>query len=149
MQAVGVAIVCFAAAAVDGMFAGQDMLHLIHGFTTPLPVISSAHYALASLFLTPMAVGIGLMFLLSRQATPAQMKAAANSPRPGARRFLLFIAGSLVAALIAPIPQFWTVDTLARRRGYVGCPALDRPHHQPDRWAVPGHCPGPGADPNS
>lgn len=153
-KALGLAAICFAAAGVDGWFAGSDLLHLVRGFTERRAVIASAHYALTGLLLTPLAVSIGLLFLLSKQASPEQMKNASERSLTWTGRYLLFLLVSIVAALLAPFVQYAVVDHLAQVRGYAPCPMPDWPRHQPDRWALPGaggvtgNCPGRGADPN-
>lgn len=153
-RALGLSAVCFIIAAVNGFFSGGDLLHLLGGFSERRPTIASAHYLFSSLLLTPMVFSVGVIFLVSKPATPAQMKQASGRTMKWSGRYLMFVAASIVAALIAPIPQYWTVDTLARQRGYVPCPTPDWPRHQPDRWALPGgqdrtgRCPGNGADPN-
>jgi hypothetical protein len=153
-KALGLAVICFVAAAVNGWFATGEMLDLLLGFQAGRPVIASGHYIFTSLLLTPMGVSIGLIFLFSKQATPEQMKSASARSLKWTGRYLIFVLASIVAALIAPILQYWTVDYLALQRGYVSCPTPDWPRHQPDRWALPGphgetdRCPGDGADPN-
>lgn len=153
-KAFGLAAVCFVTAATVGLFAAEDLQHLFRGFSERRPIITSAQYSFASLLLTPMVISVGIVFLVSKQATPEEMKNASARSMRWSGRYIMFVAASIVAALIAPNAQYWTVDYLAQRRGYVPCPSPDRPRHQPDRWALPGlhgrteHCPGNGADPN-
>jgi hypothetical protein len=153
-KALAAAVICFVAAAVNGWFGAGDLLHLLRGFQAGGPVIASGHYIFASLLLTPMGVSVGLIFLFSKQATPEQMKNASARSLKWTGRYLIFVLASIVAALIAPILQYWTVNYLALQRGYVSCPTPNWPRHQPDRWALPGphgkteRCPGDGADPN-
>ena len=96
----------------------------------------------------------GLIFLFSKQATPEEMKNASKRKSKWTGRYLAFVLVSLVAALLAPAPQYEIVSQIALKRGYVACPRPDWPRHQPDRWAIPGPhgktelCPGRGADPN-
>jgi hypothetical protein len=154
-KALGAAVVCFLAAAVNGWFATGELLDLLRGFQAGRPVIASGHYIVTSLLLTPMGVSIGLFFLLSKQATPENTKNVSARSLKWAGRYLIFLLVSIVAALIAPPFQYWTVDYLALQRGYVSCPTPNWPRHQPDRWALPGphgqteRCPGEGADPNT
>lgn len=153
-KAVGVSIVCFAAAGVNGWLAGGEMVHLLRGLGERRAIITSAHYSSTGLILTPMGVSFGLFFLFSKQATPEEMKNASQRRPKWTGPYLAFVLVSLVAALLAPIPQHSIVSQMALRRGYVACPRPDWPRHQPDRWAMPGphggteHCPGRGADPN-
>ena len=153
-QALALSAVLFMTAAVIGLFSGEELVHLVSGFTEHRPVIASAHYALMGLLLTPMVLSVGVVFLVSKQATPEEMKNASARDVRRSRLYLLFVATSLVAAFLSPIPQFWAVDALALKRGYVPCPTPDWPRHQPDRWALPGphgrteRCPGRGVDPN-
>ncbi|MGI4948894.1 MAG: hypothetical protein ACRYHC_09425 [Janthinobacterium lividum] len=149
-KALGASAVCFVASGVNGVFGARDLLHLVDGFTDRRPVIASGHYTFTSLLLTPMGISFGLLFLLSKQATPEEMKAASGRGLKWTGRYLIFVAASIVAALLAPIAQYWTVNATALGRGYASCPTPDWPRHQPDRWALPGaRCPGRGADPNS
>ncbi len=130
------------------------MLHLLHGLANRGTIITSAHYSSTGLILTPIGISFGLVFLLSKQATPEEMKNASKRRLKWAGRYFAFVLASLVAALLAPIPQYSIVSQTALRRGYVACPRPDWPRHQPDRWALPGPhgktelCPGRGADPN-
>lgn len=146
--------VCFTAAAVNGWLAGGDMLHLLRGLIDQRPIVTSAHYSSTGLILTPLGVSIGLIFLFSKQATPEEMKTASKRRLTWSGRYLGFVAASLIAALVASVPQYAIVSHIALRRGYVACPRPDWPRHQPDRWALPGphgeteRCPGRGADPN-
>ena len=153
-KAIGAALVCFAAAGVNGWLAGGEMAHLLHGLAVRGPVITSAHYSSTGLILTPMGVSLGLIFLFSKQATPEEMKNASKRQIKGSGLYLAFVFASLLAAMLAPLPQYEIVNGIALGRGYVACPRPDWPRHQPDRWARPGPhggtelCPGRGADPN-
>lgn len=154
LKAVGVAAICFIIAGLIVVLVGQDFLYLLSGFSNHREVITSAQYTVASLLLAPMVFSVGLVLLLSKQATAESMKNASAQAIKWSGRYMIFVAVSIVGALLAPIVQFQVVDSLARQRGYVACPKPDRPRHQPDRWALPGadsptgHCPGNGADPN-
>lgn len=154
-QTLGLSGICFLFAAIDGGFSGQDLWHLVHDFREQRPVIASAHYLLSGLLLTPLAVTVGLLFLLSKPVTPEQMKRAANSSSPWSGRYMIFLAACLGGAMIAPVVQYLLVDHLAVARGYRLCPTPDWPRHQPDRWALPDPrggrtlCPVKGADPNA
>jgi ferric-dicitrate binding protein FerR (iron transport regulator) len=149
LKALGLGAIVLAFTAVDGVFGAQDMVQLLRGIVEHRPVITSSHYAGTALLLAPMGLGLGLMALFAKKATPEQMKKAAESRSPWGRRILIFIAGSLVAAFAAPIVQYIAVDAIASGRGYASCPTPDWPRHQPDRWARPrAACPGNGADPN-
>ena len=153
-KAVGLALVCFAAAAVNGWLAGADMVHLLDGLFGRRAIITSAHYSSTGLILTPVGISFGLVFLFSKQATPEEMRNASKGRLKWAGRYFAFVLASLVAALLAPIPQYSIVSQIALKRGYVACPRPDWPRHQPDRWALPGlhgkteRCPNRGADPN-
>lgn len=153
-KALGLSAICFAMSVVLGWFASADLLHLVQGFTERRPIISSAHYMATGLLLTPMGISFGVLFLFSKQATPEQMRIASGRSMPWVGRYLIFVAASIVAAQVAPIPQYRMVDYLAQQRGYMLCPRPDWPRHQPDRWTLPGshggteNCPGEGADPN-
>ena len=153
-SAVGVSLACFAAAAVNGWLAGGDMLHLLRGLAERRAIITSAHYSSTGLILTPLGASFGLLFLFSKQATPEEMKNASKRSPRWSGRYLAFVLVSLIAALLAPIPQYSIVNHIALQRGYVACQRPDWQRHQPDRWALPGphgkteRCPGRGADPN-
>ena len=154
-KASGLSAICFAIAALLGWLVGTDLVTLLKGFTERRALITSAHYMATGLLLTPTALSFGLLFLVSKQATPEAMKREAKRRRPWVGRYLILVAATIVAAQVAPIPQYLIVAHLAQRRGYVSCPTPDWPRHQPDRWALPGphggteNCPGNGADPNS
>jgi hypothetical protein len=154
-KALGMAVIMFATAAGNGWFATGELLDLLRGFQAGSPVIASGHPIFASLLLTPALVSIGLIFLFSKQATPEQMKNVSARVLKWTGRWLIFMLASIVASLIAPFLQYWTVNYLALQRGYVSCPMPNWPRHQPDRWALPGphgkteRCPGEGADPNT
>ena len=148
-RAIGLALVCLAAAGIDGVIATEELVHLVRGFTRNRDVIASGHGLSTGLLLTPMALALSWMFAIAKQATPEQMRNVTAGQTRRASRFLLFIGVSLVAALAAPIAQFAIIDRLALRRGYHLCPTPGWPRHQPDRWARdPVRCPGEGADPN-
>ncbi|QYE33725.1 hypothetical protein KZX46_12790 [Polymorphobacter sp. PAMC 29334] len=154
MKAVGVAAICFIIAGLIVILVGQDFLYLLSGFSNHHEVITSAQYTVASLLLAPMTFSVGLVLLVGKQATSEDMKNASARTMKWSSRYMIFVAVSIVAAMIAPVVQYQVVDSLARQRGYVPCPKPDRPRHQPDRWALPGadsptgHCPGDGANPN-
>lgn len=149
LKGLGLAAVIFAFTLVNSVFGVQDLLHLLRGFSEQRPVITSSHYLGTMLALTPFGFGVGLLLLFAKKATPETMKRAAGKPSPWARRFLILVAVSIVAAFAAPILQYVVVDHIATGRGYATCPTPDWPRHQPDRWARPStNCPGNGADPN-
>ena len=101
------------------------------------------------LLLAPMGFTMGMMLLFARKATPEQMKRATEKRSPWVIPFLVFVAGSILAAFAAPIVQYIVVDHVAISRGYEACPTPNGERHQPDRWARPvTMCPGDGADPN-
>ncbi len=143
-KALGLSAICFAMAAVLGWLSGGDLVTLLKGFTERRPMIVSEHYIATGLLLTPTAISFGVLLLFSRQATPEAMKREAKRRRPWVGRYLIFVAASIVASQVAPIPQYLAVDRLAQRRGYVSCPTPDWPRRQPDRWVRPGPHGGPG-----
>jgi Na+/proline symporter len=151
----GAAVIAFVIAAVNGWFATGELLDLLRGFQAGSPVIASGQYIFRGLLLTPFSVSLGLIALFSKQATPEQMKNASARSLKWSGRYMIFVLASIVAALIAPILQYGTVNYLALQRGYVSCPTPNWPRHQPDRWALPGphakteRCPGEGADPRT
>ena len=153
-KAVGASVFCFALATAIGWASGADMGHLLRGLAEHRAVITSAPLAASGLFLAVFLASLGLVFLLSRQATPQAMRDASARTVRGARAYFLFVAASLLAAALAQPVQHAVVDGIAMGRGYSPCPRPDRPRRQPDRWALPGpharteRCPGPGADPN-
>ncbi len=150
LTGLALAAIAFAFTAVDGVFGTRDLLHLWRGISEGRPIITSSHYAGTALLLAPMGFSFGFLFLLAKQATPEQMKITAGHRSRWGDAYLIFIAGSMLAAFGAPIVQYVVVDDLATSRGYASCPTPDWPRHQPDRWARPGTpCPGNGADPNS
>lgn len=149
LSALGVGAIVLAFSAVDGVFGTQDLLYLLRGLSEQRPVITSSQYLGSMLLLAPMGFSIGIMLLFAKKATPEQQKKAAENRSPWVIPFLLFIAGSILAAFAAPIVQYIVVDYMATNRGYASCPTPDWPRKQPDRWARPGaKCPGNGADPN-
>ncbi len=52
--------------------------------------------------------------------------------------YILYLFGSILLSLFAPIPQFLVLNHLLSERGYVFCPAPLLVRNQPDRWALPG-----------
>lgn len=129
-----------------------DLTTLMRGFGDDRAVVVAEPYAASAILLGLFGLAVALVFLFAKptEATPRR-----RGPPSGSERwsgpFFLALLGCLVFALLSPIIQSFIVTRLAASRGYVRCPEIEWPRHQPDRWAHATsveHCPSEGASPD-
>lgn len=139
-------------------FGISDLSVLIRGLGEHRAVVASEPRAASAISLGIMALSIGALFLLSRPTDPGPRRrdrkaiAAEKRMEKWSGRYLIFLLACILFALFAPMVQRAVVGSVVAGRGYVPCPPITWPRHQPDRWALSGardRCPGEGASPNS
>ena len=123
------------------------------------PLIEIDHYTTTLAVFCPAALTLGLIFFLSKPAgasvprrkMSAQQRKADEKAFQRGKWYILYLFISILAALFAPIPQFFIINHIATERGYTYCPASLFSRREPDRWALPGprseteRCPREGA----
>ena len=130
-----------------------DMTTLMRDFREYRPVIVSERYAASGILLGIFGVSLAAVFIFSpstQRSPPGRRKAQTRAERL-AKPYLLFVLCCILAALFAPTLQQVVVTSMATARGYVHCPEVTWPRHQPDRWARSGSvdaCPREGASPS-
>lgn len=143
-----------------GLLAGgvDDMSILVEGLHDHRPVIVSEPRAAAELIAGVLALTIAVLFLILRPAKTAPLRRERRrDPREHRAerwvgRYLVFLFAGILCTLFAPLMQRLVVISIVTARGYVHCPDITWPRHQPDRWARPDSvdaCPREGASPNS
>lgn len=133
---------------VVGLFlaALDDIITLVDQFSTKSPLIAADHYMSLLLILPPGLLPVALLFTFGKPAAQPMFrkrqtrtqKLKSDQQSKWAQRYVIYLFASVLAALFAPIPQFFIINYIATERGYTYCPTSLFSRREPDHWALPG-----------